>query len=94
MKTATVSKKGWVVIPAEIRKELNIQPGNKVAVMRGEKIIYLVPVPEDPIEWGYGLLADDGGPSLVEALLEERQREIEREEAKIRRWSKKESQDA
>ena len=93
MKTATVSKKGWVVIPAEIRKALDIQPGNKVVVMKGKKMIYLIPVPEDPIEWGFGLLAEDGGPSLVEDLLEERRREIEREEAKIRRWSKKESQD-
>ncbi|HHB90952.1 MAG TPA: AbrB/MazE/SpoVT family DNA-binding domain-containing protein [Anaerolineae bacterium] len=90
MKTVVVSKKGWVVIPAEIRKKLNIQPGDKMMVIQEGDTIQLIPVPDDPIEWGRGLLKDEGGPSLVEALLEERRRDREREEAEILRWIKKE----
>ncbi|HEY80377.1 MAG TPA: hypothetical protein G4O05_04795 [Caldilineae bacterium] len=43
-------------------------------------MITLVPIPDDPVEAGYGLLAGEG-LSLVEALLQERQWEREKEAA-------------
>ena len=85
MKTATVSKKGWVVIPAELRKKYHLEPGTKLVFIDSDGTIALVPVPKDPIESGYGMLAGEG-PSLLEDLLKDRQWEREKEEAEIRFW--------
>ncbi|MDP2950388.1 MAG: AbrB/MazE/SpoVT family DNA-binding domain-containing protein [Chloroflexota bacterium] len=78
MAIAKVSKKGWVVIPREIRERYGIQPGDKVHVIDYGGRIALVPAAKDPIEHGFGLLK--GGPSLTQALLEDRREELEREE--------------
>jgi len=79
---AKVSAKGWVVIPASLRKKYGIKPGMTVEIEDGDGKIIIFPGVKDPIEEGYGLLA--GGPSLTEELLAERARDLEREEAKIR----------
>ncbi len=81
--TAKVSAKGWVVIPAEIRKRYNIQPGDTLAFVEYGGQISLVRVPDDPIAVGRGMLK--GGPSLTKELLEDRRREFEREEKAIPR---------
>ena len=81
MKTVTVSKKGWVVIPADLRKKYHLEPGTKVVVVDFGDGVTLVPVPDNPIEAFVGMFRD--GPSLVDALLEERRRDIELEEAKF-----------
>ncbi len=80
MPTATVSKKGWVVIPKEIREQYGIRPGDKVVFFNfGNTLTLRVrPTDEDPIKAGYGMLK--GGPSMTKALLEERRWELEREE--------------
>jgi AbrB family looped-hinge helix DNA binding protein len=77
MATVTVSKKGWVVIPREIRERYRIRPGDKVHVLDFGGRIAIIPVPEDPIAAGQGLLK--GGRSFQE-LLEEKRRELEEEE--------------
>ncbi len=87
MKTVTVSKKGWIVIPREIRERYGMHPGTKVAVVDYGGVLSLVPLPEDLIAASRGFLK--GGPSLTQELLEERRREREREEAKLRFWEKK-----
>lgn len=79
----TISSKGWVVIPAEIRKKYNLQPGSKVDLVDYGGVIALVPVLEDPVNQGFGILKD--GPSLTDALLEERQKDRQREERKYGR---------
>ena len=86
MNTVTVSKKGWVVIPKKIRERYGMQPGTKVAFIEYGGTVALVPLPEDPIEAAQGFLRNGSGKSLTEELLEERRREYEREEAKIRRF--------
>lgn len=78
-----VSSKGQVVIPKEMRDRKHIKPGNKVLVVEMDAGVTILPIPEDPIEAGRGLLKGEG--SLVEALLRERAREREREERMIRR---------
>jgi len=85
MATVKVSKKGWVVIPHEIRDRHGIKPGDKVHIVDYAGRIAIIPAFKDPIAAGYGLLK--GGPSLTKALLEERRRELKREEQKIKRWS-------
>ncbi len=90
MKTMTVSQKGWIVIPKEIRERYGIHPGTKVAIVDYGGGISLVPLPDDPIEAARGFLRDfpqeEDTTSLTEELLKERRQEYEREEAKIRHF--------
>ncbi len=86
MKTVTVSQKGWIVIPEDIRERYGMHPGTRVALVEYGGGISLVPLPDDPIEAAQGFLKR--GPNerpLTEELLEEHRREREREEAKMRR---------
>jgi AbrB family looped-hinge helix DNA binding protein len=77
-----VSSKGWVVIPAALRRRYRLKPGSIVEFREeGEKIV-LVPRVPDPIEASFGMLA--GRVSLTKALLEERAAELEREETVLR----------
>jgi AbrB family looped-hinge helix DNA binding protein len=84
MAIAKVSKKGWVVIPHDIRERYGIHPGDKVHIIDYGGRITLVPALKDPIHQLRGMFK--GGPSLTEALLEDRRREREREEAKYQGW--------
>ena len=83
MATATVSAKGWIVIPAEHRKKYNIRAGDQVHIVDYGGVLAIVPLPKDPIEAGRGLLK--GPRSLTNALLEEHEQEREREERHIER---------
>ena len=78
MAISTVSGKGWVVIPKEIRERYGIKKGDRVSVVDTAHGIYVVPIPDDPIHGARGLFK--GGRSLTEALLEDRREELEREE--------------
>jgi AbrB family looped-hinge helix DNA binding protein len=79
MPIATVSEKGWVVIPKQYRDLLGLTKGSKVVVIYDGEGIFIAPPSLDPIGKARGLFAD--GPSLTEALLEERRIERQREEA-------------
>lgn len=75
--TVTVSSKGWVVIPALLRKKINIHPGMKMVVSEVNRKIVLDPQPDDIVDALFGKLT--GGSSLTKALLEERIEERQRE---------------
>ena len=81
MSTVKVSKKGWVVIPHDIRERHGIRPGDRVHIVDYAGRIAIVPTLKDPVRQGRGLLK--GRPLLTEALREERRRELEREKQKI-----------
>ena len=81
--TLTISNKGWVVIPADLRKKYNLTPGTEVLIVDYGGVLAIVPAMKDPVKQGYGMLK--GGPSLTQALLKERAAERKREEAKIKR---------
>jgi AbrB family looped-hinge helix DNA binding protein len=87
MTTVKISKKGWVVIPKEIREHYNLHPGDTVNIIDYAGSIAIIPALKDPIRDIRGMLK--GGPSLTKALLEERRKEREREEKDIQRWSSK-----
>ena len=84
MSTATVSAKGWVVIPLEIRKRYGLKKGDRVHFIDYGGRIALVPAAKDPVAAGFGMFK--GGPSMTEELLKDRREELEREERKIQRW--------
>ena len=77
----TISQKGWVVIPADLRKKYHLTPGMEVVVVDYGGVLSLVPARGDPIKQGRGLLK--GLPSLTEDLRKERKQELGREETKI-----------
>lgn len=79
MPTVTVSAKGWIVIPKEIRERHGIRKGDKVHVIDLGGQISIIPATKgDPIERAYGMFK--GGPSMTQALVEDHRLEVEREE--------------
>lgn len=78
-KRTTLGARGQVVIPAEIRKELGLVPGQKLLVEAVDGKLVAVPLPVDLIAHLTGILAD--GPDLLEELRQEHREEIARDEA-------------
>jgi AbrB family looped-hinge helix DNA binding protein len=81
MIVATISQKGWVVIPAELRKKYGLKPGSRVRMVDYGGGITILPLLDDPVHQAQGMLA--GNRSLTAALLAERAEERRREERKI-----------
>ncbi len=77
--TTTISTKGQLVIPAEIREALNLKPGTRIVVSRQRNHIVLRPVNKQLVDELRGITA--GGPSGTEMLLKER-----REDDKRSKW--------
>ena len=44
MSTVTVSQKFQIVIPKDIRRHLNIRPGEKIVVVEKNKTMHMIPV--------------------------------------------------
>lgn len=78
MATATLSKKGWVVIPREIREKYGLRKGTKVHVIDLGGHIILVPAARDAIAAARGMFK--AGPPMTEGLLADRRWELEKEE--------------
>lgn len=73
MTILTVSSKGRIVIPAEIRKKYNLRAGAPVVLVDYGGVISIVPAMSDPIEESAGQFK--GGSSLTAALRAERKHE-------------------
>ena len=78
---AKVSSKGWIVIPAALRRKYGISSGDEVQVVDYGGVLALVPTFADPVSAGMGLLKGDD--RLTEALLEERRADRLREEKRL-----------
>jgi AbrB family looped-hinge helix DNA binding protein len=90
-----VSSKGWVVIPKEIRDEMGLHEGDEVQFMlvpppltmkqdRALMSLRVSRVPEDPASVAWGMFPQQPGqPSWTEQLLDDRRRELERDEREI-----------
>jgi AbrB family looped-hinge helix DNA binding protein len=72
----SISAKGQVVIPAEIRRKYGLQPGTVLHVIDLGDGILLKPVTIQSVHALRGILRGGGG---LKALLEERAKEAERE---------------
>ena len=73
----TVSKRGQIAIPAEVRKRLHIGPNTTLEWMVEGNTARVVPIPSDPIKAFRG----SGKKGLVKRLLKERRQDREREDA-------------
>lgn len=69
----TISTKGQLVIPAEMRTLLGIHPGSRIALTLEQERIVLQPVTDQLVDDTAGMLR--GGPSLADELQQERRKE-------------------
>jgi AbrB family looped-hinge helix DNA binding protein len=74
---AKVSSKGWIVIPAALRRKYDITPGDEVRVVDYGGVLALVLTSRKPVPAGRGLIRGD--VRLTDALLRERTEERRRE---------------
>jgi len=77
MTVLTVSQKGWVVIPAKMRRKYNLHPGTMVQLVDYGGVLAIVPVFEDPIAEAAGMLR--GSSSLTKRLIADHREEATRE---------------
>jgi len=73
MTILSVSTKGWVVIPAELRKKYGLKPGTEVRIVDYGGVLAIVPALGEPVKQAAGMLKTE--KRLTEALLEEHRRE-------------------
>ncbi len=73
-----LSQKGWVVIPADMRKKYGLKPGARLQVVDYGGVLALVPVFKNPIKQGKGILK--GEDSLTRKIKEEHQQEVKRDQ--------------
>ncbi len=76
MNISTVSAKGWVVIPKELRERFGLKKGDKVHFVEYGGTIAVVPLAKNAIKDCAGMLKGD--TSLLEALLKSRQEDAAR----------------
>jgi AbrB family looped-hinge helix DNA binding protein len=77
MSFTTVSPKGWVTIPIELRRKYGLKSGTHVHIVDYGGVLALVPAAEDAVQQAMGMLK--GSSSLTQALLAERKQELSRE---------------
>jgi AbrB family looped-hinge helix DNA binding protein len=71
-----ISEKGWVVIPADLRRKYGLTPGTQVQVIDYGGVVSLVPLLKNPIRDAAGMLKSQ---SLTRAVLAEHAEELSRE---------------
>lgn len=75
--TLKISEKGWVVIPAELRRKYDLKPGTEVYVVDYGGVLSLVPAAVNPLDQAEGMLR--GETRLTQSLLRERKKDLKRE---------------
>ena len=86
MLVVRVSTKGQIVIPKDVRNQLEIEPRTYISARTNEGDLTLTPIGADPVEAGYGALAHLG--PMTPVLLRGRREELELEEQKTK-WPPK-----
>lgn len=80
MPQATVSEKGSIVIPQEIREKYGIRPASRVEVLDIGGRVMILPIPDDPIRAARGMLRFKG--STLKTLQAFRREELRTESKK------------
>ena len=84
MSTVTITSKGQIAIPKEVRDRLNLKAGTKLVIdVQGESLVMKRAVRELP-DWRTMEGMAEGGESLTKALEEERANENAHYDARIR----------
>lgn len=65
----SISNKGWVVIPAELRKKYGLEPGAEVRIIDYGGVLAIVPAMREPVKQAAGMLKT--GKKLTQILSEE-----------------------
>lgn len=76
MATTTATQKGQVLIPAILRKKLNIRKGTRLSVTEQDGRIIMEPLPDDFIRQDRGRFKTKG--KMLKRLLAERESEARR----------------
>ena len=82
MKTATLSVKGQIVVPAKLRKRLGLKKGSRVVIIEEPDGFSVRPVEREYFEQYAGLLPGKGRAAKM--LLKDRRKEREREDSGAR----------
>ena len=86
MVQGTISGRGQVVIPVEIRQKLKIRPGTKVSIEEVDGEIRVIPLSAILVRKYAGFLGRD--PDAGHKAILERRRDAARSEAKMKRLFK------
>ncbi len=81
---ATLSTKGQIVIPKQLREGMRLKPGTDITVERLDDTILLIPEPEDPVEALCGMfkgMFDEDAVTMVR-----RMRDEDREKVRNKKW--------
>ena len=81
--TVTVSSKGQIVIPSELRKRYNLKAKSKIEFLDNGSELIIIPLPKDPFKASYGILRGKG--ITTKDLMEFRRKERKRENARLRK---------
>lgn len=73
LQITTMSTKGQLVIPAEMRALLGLQPGDRIALTLEDSRIILQPVNDKFVDQLRGMFA--GKPSMADELQQERRQD-------------------
>jgi AbrB family looped-hinge helix DNA binding protein len=73
MTVHSISSKGWVVIPTELRKKYHLKPGSEVHIVDYGGVLAIIPAMQEPIRQAAGMLKTE--KELTNILLEEHRRE-------------------
>lgn len=88
---ARVGTKGQFVVPAKLRRELHIQPGQRLRLEAKNGQLVATPLDGNMIQRLRGILAGPGLDPLAELMRDHRE-EIEREEAEEALWRERQRQ--
>lgn len=89
MSYTTIGVRGQMVVPVSARRQLGLQPGQRLRVEVVDGKLVATPVPVDLLKELRGSLAGPG-PSVLAEVERDHRDEIEREEAELARWKARE----
>jgi len=80
---ATISKKGLVTIPSEIRRKYGLKEGDKVYFVDKEGVLFIVPVSSVKELYGFGQSYRDQLIACIKELEAEHGEEVKREKLRL-----------
>ena len=69
----TISNKGWVVIPADLRRKYGLEPGAEVRIVDYGGVLAIIPAMREPVKQAAVMLKTE--KKLTDTLIEEHRRE-------------------